>query len=179
MVIDELRWERWITVSNALVKIEPFFLPIIQGLGSLDSRLVFEDKEFCALPLDHIPTTKETSKLMERFTYSYLWVLGLYELVRTVDERCRENPKFLGDVLNGKIKTLKHQIERLRIPLAKMKPSKLHEKTDSPIAYPAMHQSLGISWQLGETTYISRRELSDETLNLFEEIEGHFLGTDS
>lgn len=65
---------------------------------------------------------------------------------------------------------LKHEIERLRIPLAKFEPARRFA-TDSPIAYPAlMGRDLGVAWHLGPDTFVSRRELSDALLSLVEDI---------
>ena len=172
--MDMERNKRWINVSLSLGKIEAFFVPTIQGLGRLDSELIVEDDRFCELSLEEVSTIDESLRLTDRFTYSYLWVLGLYELVRTLDDRCRNNFKFLGSDLNDKVKELKNKIGRLRVPLAKMEPSKKYEKIDSPIAYPAIHRTFGISWHISNMVYISRRELSDDTLSLFEEIYRRF-----
>jgi len=164
-----------VAVSHVLSKIEPFFAITIQNLGRLDSKLISEDARFCSLSLDGRSTIEESAKLTDQILYSYLWILGLYELVRTFDKRCGSLPEFLSVVLKSKVKALKHKIERLRIPLAKMEPSERHKNTDYPIAYPAIHKELGVSWQVAKDIYISRRELSDETLSLFEEINGSSL----
>lgn len=168
-MIDEARYKEWIEVSFALGKAEPFFIPTIQGLGRLDSKLIYADAK-SSPPQGKTFYIDESAELTDRFTYSFLWVLGAYELIRTLDQRCRANPMLLGEEINNKVNILKHKIGRLRVPLAKMEPARKYKETDEPIAYPAFHKTLGISWRISNTTYITRRELSDEALSLFEEI---------
>ena len=109
-------------------------------------------------------------KLTDSFFLSYLWVLGGYELIRTISQRCQERREILGEELNQRIHKLKGDFERLRIPLAKMEPAWKHTATDSPIAFPAFHKDLGISWRVSEDLYIPRRQLSDSLLSLFEDV---------
>lgn len=164
------RWQQWVTVSRALEQIEVWFITIVQMLGNLDCTLILEDKNFSALQSTQKATIEESMGLTDRYAQSYLWVLGLYELVRTLDERLKKEPAVVDASFSKKITLLKHKIARLRMPLAKLEPSSKH-KTDSPIAYPAMHNTLGISWHVAANTFISRRELSDEALALFSAIK--------
>jgi hypothetical protein len=55
-----------------------------------------------------------------------------------------------------------------------MEPAKKHKNTDFSIAYPVPHKTLGVAWVISGTSYMSRREVSDDGLNLFEEINKHF-----
>ena len=167
--MEHERYVRWVNSSHALGRIEPFLIPVIQGLGRLDVSLIIGDKRFAELHEETRNTIEEATNLTDRITYSYLWVLGSYELIRTLDQRCRENPRLLDNHLANKINETKQSFERLRIPLAKLEPSRRHRDTDSPIAYPAIHERMGISWHVSNV-FISRRELSDALLALFEEI---------
>ena len=169
------RLNNWINCSIKLGKIDPFMVPILQGLGRLDIKLIGYEDEFLKLE----PSKKETEekimdsiRLTESFTYSYLWVLGAYELIRTIDQRCREDSNLLGENLNNKFKELKHKFERIRIPLAKMEPARRHKDTDSRIAYPYIKVNSGnrISWRISEKEYIVRKELSDDFLGVLEEL---------
>ena len=163
------RLNKWITYSHKLAKIEPFMVPVVQGLGRLDVKIINYEDRFIKVLIEK-PTIEDSLQLTDCFTYSYLWVLGTYEIIRTMDQRCGENANLLDRNLNNSIKNLKYKFERIRIPLAKMEPAKRHKDTDSRIAYPALHPDLGISWRISEKEYIARRELSDDFLSLIEKL---------
>jgi hypothetical protein len=93
-------------------------------------------------------------------------------LNRTSSVRCQANSKLFGDSLTQRVRELKHHIERLRIPLAKMESARKHP-TDNPIAYPAISREFGIAWQIAADVFISRRELSDKLLRLVGDIRGN------
>lgn len=166
------RLERWVFASHGLGGIEPFMTLTLQGLGRLDCQLIPEDARFLSLTPESQATIDESARLTDRFTLSYLWVLGAYEIVRSLDQRCRADTAPLGGELNRRVNGFKHKIERLRIPLAKFEPAR-RSATDSPIAYPAISRELGVAWQLAPDTFVSRRELSDELLSLVEDIRSN------
>lgn len=169
--IDHDRSERWALVSTRLRKVDLYLTILIQSLGKLDSQLVIEDERLLKkMPLDASdPDAIQTSiELGDHITLSYLWVLGAYELVRTLDAYCRENPEVFGEEINQRINETKKYFARVRVPLSKLKPANGHEKTDYQIAYPAMDLQ-GVAWQINPTTIICRRDLSDRLLDLFEE----------
>lgn len=169
------RLNNWINCSLKLSKIDNFMAPILQGLGHLDIKLIdYEDK---LLKLE--PSNKKAEKeiiedsirLTKSFTYSYLWVLGAYELVRTIDQKCRDNSNLLGEDLNNKIKELKIKFERIRIPLAKMEPARRYKETDYRIAYPTIKiPGNRLAWRISENEYVVRKELSDDLLDVLDEI---------
>ena len=169
------RLTNWINCSLKLSKIDDFMVPILQGLGRLDVKLIdYEDK---LLKLE--PSNKKTEeeiiedsiRLTDSFTYSYLWVLGAYELVRTINQKCRENSDLLGVDLNNKIKELKINFERIRIPLAKMEPAKRYKETDYRIAFPTIKVSGNrLAWRISENEYVVRKELSDDLLDVLDEL---------
>ncbi len=64
---------------------------VVQGLGRLDVSLREGDRLFLASFEENRNSVVESWKLSERFTLSYLWVLGAYELVRAICQRIREN----------------------------------------------------------------------------------------
>jgi hypothetical protein len=163
------RLERWVKASHRLKQIEPFMIVYLQGLGHLDCELISGDEHFCQ-HLDNHATIEESFRLTHRFTLSYLWVLGAYELVRTLDERCTKNHALIDTTLKQHVQDFKGKIARLRMPLAKMQPARKHPN-DSPIAYPGIHQELGIAWHIGKNTFITRRELSNDFLDLIEKFE--------
>jgi hypothetical protein len=138
-------------------------MPVVQGVGPLDSLLIPADEHFNQLSQKERETIEESMLLTDRFTLSYLWILGAYELIGTLDQRYRENSR--SDDHATRTRELKHRFERIRIPLAKMELARRHP-TDDPIAYPAINLELGVASQVAEDTFITRRELSDALLDL-------------
>ena len=133
MILNDFvnRFERWIKASHKVAHIETFMVPNIQGLGQLDEKLIVYENEF--LPQSSLPQDEETAlNFSEHLTLSYLWVLGVYEIVRSI------NQKIGNTNSDEKLKKLKNLFTRLRVPLAKYEPAKYHKATDSKIAYPIL-----------------------------------------
>ena len=158
------RIERWVNASFATVQFEQFMVVAIQGLGRLDVSLVEGDESFLADFEQNKNSLDESLKLNERFTLSYLWVLGGYELVRTICQRIKESRVGSPDEVASSFGELKKEFSRLRIPLAKMEPASTHKNTDSHIAYPALNTQKGIAWQVAQDVFITRRDLADRLL---------------
>ena len=162
---DTERNKRWVNVSHKLADFDQFLVVTAQGLGKLDSKLLKEDELLVRQEI----TSSPFGDLSDHITMSYLWVLGAYEVVRSLDQRAREEANYLSGQKES-LKQLKWRFERLRIPLAKFEAAKKHSDTDSHIAYPSLNTQLGIAWQVSQDTWITRRELSDSMLELFESI---------
>jgi len=162
----------WARSSHGLARIEAFMVPVLQGLARLDCQLILQDARFGELSELERGTIQESILLTDRITLSYLWVLGAYELVRTLDQRCQADKTHLGEPLTQRIRNFKRQMKRLRIPLAKMEPAR-RNPSDSPIAFPAISYQYGIAWNIAPDVLISRRELSDALLELVGEIREH------
>jgi hypothetical protein len=95
--------------------------------------------------------------------------LAAYEFVRTLDQLCRVNRTIYEDALNKGVNHFKHQIERLRIPLAKL------ERVKNPkalqIAYPVWVPEKGVAWQLDPSFMIARVDHSEELLIFVEKLK--------
>jgi hypothetical protein len=113
---------------------------------------------------------RENTLLTDRFTLSYFWVLASYELVRTIDQRCRTSATTLPEDFRSRLAALKRTMERLRIPLAKMEPARRFPE-DSPIPYPAINRDFGVAWHVAQDTYITRRELSHKLLDFLTDLK--------
>lgn len=163
-LFDPDRNKRWVDCSHCLAPFSPWAVVTLQNLGALDARLILEDAELVKTGLPKTPT----NDLSAHITDSYLWVLGMYELVRTVSQASKIASAPLHSMLEA-INYYKKKINRLRVPLAKMEAAGSN-KEDSPIAFPGLNLEHGITWQLGENVWITRRELSDEALSLFTSI---------
>lgn len=169
-MVDYPRFERWVNVSHALARFHPFLVILVQGLGRLDAKLIFEDT--LQLP-ENTQAEIEMAALRrtENHTLSYLWVLGAYELVRTIAEKSRQDPSLQSSEAHHLLSDLEVDLERLRIPLAKLEPAKRHKNTDFSIAFPATHPKKGFAWQVAEGVYISRRDLADSLLHYVEMLQ--------
>ena len=118
---------------------------VVQGLRRLDTALTEADKIFLSDFEKNKTSLEESLKLSERITLSYLWVLGAYELVRTICQRIKEKGMVFPKDLANDFISIKVEFERLRIPLAKMEPARRHKDTDSHIAHPVIHPDRGIA----------------------------------
>lgn len=163
--IDIERNKRWVDVSHKFESFTPLVAITIQGLGSLDSKLTIEDENL-------IKTGKPKNPwgdLKDLLTLSYLWVLGAYELIRSLEQRSKEDNLFFP-MFKQDLKKLKLEFARIRVPLSKFEPASSHIDTDYSFAYPVLVSGLGTGWKTSEQFWISRRELADQLLILFEKM---------
>jgi hypothetical protein len=93
-----------------------------------------------------------------------LWILGAYEVVRTLDQRAR-NRSLFDSQNRERIQSLKRRINRLRVPLAKLEPAGSNPD-DDPVPLPAYSEDHGVAWKLQDDLYLSRRELADSFLQV-------------
>jgi hypothetical protein len=166
-MIDK-RLQRWVRGSIQLEPLEPLTMITLQGLGHLDLTLIARDQRLASL-MEARPGIRTQERLLQQITLSYLWVLGVYELVRTLHERSREDTNLLAQSIRGRLEEMKHALERLRIPLAKHQHARRYP-ADNPLAWPAFDPDRGVLWSVGQQS-ISRRELSDKLLDLLDGIE--------
>lgn len=165
--MDNIRFERWVRASHALATVEPFMTVTVQGLGKIDSELFQKDQQYRKLRIDNNMAVQEAVNLIDSVTLSYLWVLGAYEVIRTITQRFKQTDG-LTALRYLKSQELKKLFERVRIPLAKFEPSERYKKTDSKVAYPGLTFEHGIAWQVSEKDFISRGELSEAFIEFME-----------
>jgi hypothetical protein len=161
---DNERNQRWVNASLGLERIETFMIPTVQGLGLLHCKILPEDARYERLSVEEQGTIEESVMLTERFMLSSLWVMGAYELVRTLDERHKNDDIFIVGEVAEDVHTLKIGMARLRMPLAKMAPATKHKATDYPIPRPYIMPGYGVAWRVSDDKLISRRWLSDGLL---------------
>lgn len=169
MILED-RYKKWVNVSHSLAKIDQYLVTTVQGLGRLDVQQIQEDERYLKLNEKIRASDVEILRFSDYYTMAYLWVLGSYECIRTADQRVREDTNLLPTDTCQIIRETKQAFERVRIPLAKLEPASRHKDTDSHIAFPVMHQELGITWQVSSATFITRRVLSDAFLVTLESI---------
>ena len=167
MKIDQPRYAEWVRLSHRLSPFEAFMIVAVQGLGKIDAQLTAQDQEFLSVRTENESSIESSLELTDRFTQSYLWVLGAYEIIRAVDQRCRENaPSCIDASLVEAIKATKVFFERVRVPLAKFEAANKFKNTDSAIAFPALHPGDGIAWRVAHDIYITRQSMSDMFIGL-------------
>ncbi len=167
MIEADGRNERWIKVSIGLMRFEPHMMPLVQQLGRLDVRLILADATWIETTRKKNANPNDGDALHEHITQSYLWVLGAYEVVRTLWEMMKDGKDNVPADVVDHFQRVKKRFARVRMPLAKMQPASGFSE-DSHVAYPGLHQEYGVAWQLNGTTILSRRELSDAFLEALE-----------
>lgn len=156
---DGGRHKRWVNAAIKLLSSDPWMVITIQSLGWLDSKLVKEDEYILRKGRSSSPV----GDLSEQVTLSYLWVLGAYEVIRTLDQRAR-NERSADDEGRKALQNLKWQFERIRVPLAKFEAARRYADTDLHVAFPGVNIECGTTWHVGGDVWITRRELSDSML---------------
>jgi hypothetical protein len=163
------RYKRWSYASHGLAKFEVFAIIDAQEIGRLDCKCIEEDNRICSGLGNDSEREKNLMRDNDHFLFSKLWVLAAYELIRVIRVRCQKIPVYLSKDLGSKIEILESKFLRLRVPLAKKEPEKYH-KNDAGIAYPTIHPQYGFGWFVAKDLVVTRRELSDELLQILEEI---------
>lgn len=166
-----MRIWRWRLAITATTAVEPNLGFLLETLAKLDQELYLRDQHHKEMASDPSNTKlAEWVKAIDATGQSYLWVLGAYEAVRTLDQRFRtQGPA--AEQRHRESKKVKRLYERLRMPLAKLEPSERHRRTDYPFAKPGIDDERGIAWEVAPGVVISRSELSDEFLGFLERLQ--------
>ncbi len=162
-------YEKWVTKSFRWIREDKdSSLPHhIQMLGIVDAELRGIRREHIfdinGKPLED----SDGILILERHQIkAHLWVLGAYELVRMISQRLRENEGLATNESNNEVIKTKKLFERVRIPMAKLEPSRRHRKTDFEVAYAGMGVK-GLGWRVSPDTIIYQEELSEQLYNMF------------
>lgn len=169
-IFNEERFERWIKVSVGLQRLDNFLPSLLISIGKMDVDLYKKDLELIEKYRKGGDVTEdyELQWMKDHLTYSYLWILGAYEVVRTLTQFIEGKKDDDPQDVFGKFRETKNRFNRLRVPLAKLEPAKFHKETDFQIAYPGFDYDVGIAWKVSEDTVISRQGLSDLFLETLE-----------
>lgn len=162
--MDLQRRGEWIDVSGKLECIDIFLVSAVQGLGTVDAKLIVEDKKI----LQGKPSNP-AGDLSDHLTQAYLWVLGAYEIARTLSQVADQDPEKPLAAKKEQFRQLKHQFELVRVPLAKFEAARKNP-TGYSFAYPAFSPSDGTGWVIGQNQFITRRLLSDRFLSELTEL---------
>lgn len=94
---------------------------------------------------------------------SHLWVLGMYEIIRSISEIVRKDTASFPNS-HKKLAEVKKKFTAIRIPLAKFQ--KVGDKKSKTFAYPVLNSTYGIGWQLEDQSFYIRQQLAKETKEL-------------
>lgn len=137
-------------------------------LGKIDVELREKDAEFRELR-GNIPsvTPIQWEDIHDSIALSHLWVLRAYELVRTLNQSLQATSTLPKEVTD-RCRELKHQFERVRMPLAKVEAPKRHHQLDYGVAHPALSANYGLGWKVSEDDFVSRDQLGTDLLEFLE-----------
>lgn len=172
---------QWEVAALGLAPIHFCAYRILRDVGRMDAKLREADERLCGSSIPDSSSGECRDSLEYHLTLSYLWVLGAYEIVRTVDQACagQKNSTGLAEVA-AKCKEVKRLLERVRIPLAKLEVprgnrnnapiakrnalrNKCEEKT---VAVPCFRNGVGVGWQVAPGVFISRRIIAALVITL-------------
>lgn len=164
----EERFERWLKVSIGLARFEEHLVSLMQDMGQMDAQLCTADAKIVQADSAQLNSIFDFDSIQHHRTQSYLWVLGAYEILRTLAQRIREGQSDDPPEVGARVNLARDRFARLRVPLAKFEAAGRHKATDNHVAYPGLDLKCGIAWQLNESEVISRQELSDVFLETLE-----------
>ncbi|WP_285404890.1 hypothetical protein [Luteibacter sp. ME-Dv--P-043b] len=161
------RYSEWVRFAGFVIRRATGGLPHhLQLLGIVDAELRGIRREHL-LGQDGRPLEDAFGILMHEriIIQAHLWVLGVYEFIRMLDERLRDNPALATDASIAMITATKRQFSRLRVPLAKLEPESRHAKEDLVVPLPGMGPA-GIAWQLNPDLMVYQEDLSDVLMDM-------------
>lgn len=85
-VMYEERFERWLKVSIGLARFDPFIPNLVQSLGKMDATLCEMDVSLVEKYKQGGNANEDYKLIQGHLTHSYLWVLGSYEVIRTLTQ---------------------------------------------------------------------------------------------
>ena len=169
--MDMARYETWVTRSFRWIR-DPARdggLPHhIQLLGLADAKLRGIRREDLVDVQGEWATDANDIPLRDHvMIQAHLWVLGVYEFIRMLDERLRHDPSLATDASVAAITATKRVFSRLRVPLAKLEPEQRHAKHDYSVPLPGLGPQ-GIGWQLNDGLIVYQEDLSDAFIVMLE-----------
>lgn len=123
------RQNRWVNGALPIRKVNELLTVYIQGLGRIDCKLVENEKAYLSFRRDNPTLTDSNASEFGKMTIqrnddtvlAQLWVMGCYEILRTLDEWIRIERKMNNTETAKTANDAKKVFERVRIPLTKLK----------------------------------------------------------
>lgn len=167
--MDYERYSQWVMRSFRWIRDPEKDLGLphhVQLLGIVDAELRGIRREWL---YDEAGVPREDEHrilLSERaMIQAHLWVLGVYEYVRMLDERLRMDPSLACDASIEAVSKTKHLFSRLRMPLAKLEPERRHKADDYQVPLPGIGPD-GLGWQLNDELIVYQEQLSDAFMTM-------------
>ena len=154
-----MRNAEWTQLSHRLERFELFMAIFTQNLGHRDHDLSVREYEY-ARNRAAGRASEDSVDLTKLWLDACMFVMCLYEVVRSMDERIREDAELSRSPAAQICRETKQLFERVRIPLAKFQPAKRHQSTDYAVAVPGMAEDRSVAWEVADGVVISRRTLS-------------------
>jgi hypothetical protein len=124
----------------------------IQNLSRFEKQIEQMEMAFYFRWCRNIAPERVTD-LSDIMTYSYLWVLGAYEIIRAL----------AATTAHPDLQAAKDKFGRIRMPLAKLEASRKHKTIDYNFPYPAMMPGeFSIGWAINRDEVVTRDSLSSE-----------------
>jgi hypothetical protein len=159
----------WVTLAHCLKIIDRSLIAYVQGLGKIDVTLARAEnkykKYFTKYPdvrfADNIKKwVKNRINKNDNIILAQLWVLGCYEVIRTIEQYLREHKNSNFNKSEILFRETKHFYERIRMPLAKLEPAKRSKGKDFNIAMPGYSTSASMVWKINNEEFIAREDLA-------------------
>jgi len=162
------RHDKWKHGASLLTYISISLEAQAYGLGRLDCALIEKGRLYLDV-CDDGAAYEWHQEIFDHRIQSYLWLLGAYELVRTLGQNLRQVPKLGSDDLRTQVEDAKRSLARPRMLVAKHEPMHSKVKEDEPMT------CLNITFTRPDGIYflsgpgkidVSRKELADKLLSL-------------
>jgi hypothetical protein len=121
------RHDKWKRGASHLTYISISLEAQAYGFGRLDCALVEKGRLYLDVCND---TLFRLQQVFDHRIQSYLWLLGAYELVRTLAQTLKKVPKLGSDDLLTKVEDARRSLARPRMLLAKHEPTHSRAKED-------------------------------------------------
>lgn len=157
------RKSSWNRAINAVQVLEPNIRWPLLSLKRLDAELWKRTPRLIRIREKKSITEAEHALLQETIGDAFFWVLGAYEMIRTLDRRCKTMHS--GSAIALHFSEAKRQLERVRVPLAKLEPARRHKDSDHSFALAVLARGKGYCWRVADGNDIAFTWLSDQALH--------------
>ena len=154
----------WNKAIESVVSIEPNIRYPLLSLKRLDAEIWARTPRLISIRehMDQMSNDEHTF-LQKVIGDAFFWALGAYEITRTLDQRCKV--KHAGSAISGHFQDLKHTLELVRVPLAKIEAPRR-----SPDGYSYAKAFLlkekGYGWGVSPGNRIVFTEMSDKMVTV-------------
>ena len=162
---------RWLVGAYKLAAHHGGFAHSLTGLGRLDCALRSADLPYYNFITGGAKVGEPVDVLTDFPCLSGLWIMGMYEGLRTLSQKLRNDARLAkAHAAVDDVNLLKLKFARVRVPLAKFEAASKfptdHDYLSQSVGGPA-----GWGWVVADRTVIYRNELADEVLRLFDKFE--------